>query len=826
MSSNEEDYNDNDTQAAKKRRIQRACDVCRRKKIRCDGGQMPGHRCSNCIAYNFECTYVEAAKKRGPPKGYVERLESRVEKLEKVLTKLYPDSDILKDLDSIVDTDAWLVEYLPRMAVKKPDETLVMTARHPTEIATSVLRKVTQPVEFQPDDELPNIMLAESLRQLKLSDHDKNRFFGKSSGAMLVQTAMELKNEYTGDRRPILGSKRDEFWDMRPWECITEDAPKATFVFPDDDLIAVLVDLYFAKLNILLPLLHRPTFQKLLDEKLHLRDDSFAVVLLLVCAIGSRFSDDPRCLLDGVDDLDSGGWKWYYQVQRVRKSVLMPHNLFDLQYYCLSVMFLQGSTTAQQQCWSLIGIGIRMLQDIGAHRRKAGTTLNNLTVEDELTKRVFCFDVDFPVECDDEYWEHPDPSKRFKQPPNTPSYVTGFVLHLKLHQVLMVVLRTIFTNACEVRWDPNRENDIFFSQSVSLYCTYYYIQILIHRSFIPSPRQQPRLTFPSLAICTNAARSGCHIVDVAGRRGLVALPHLQMAAFTCGIVLLLNMWNSKRLGLSIDLKKEINDINKCMQTLRRAEARWATAGRLWDIMFELASVGDLPLPKSSPPAHSNKRDRGVDSPTSSVAQTSHSSASTPEVAPRVIAGSRRAAVKTSQLHSPVQESLPPLPLPVYSNELGSLPVNGQTQYLASPGSSIPQQNFGFWPHNGMMGTNNGPSVAPPFQTAPAPIPGDMDLYNQIGLNYDSVFAPPSMPMDMGVFGAGDPAMGLQQPLGNMPDQAQFCGIGPGPNLQELIDSDSVTMWSNPPSGYDLDDWNTYLTNVSELTHGMTHPPPA
>lgn len=29
-----------------------------------DGGQMPNNRCSNCIAYNLDCTYVEAAKVR------------------------------------------------------------------------------------------------------------------------------------------------------------------------------------------------------------------------------------------------------------------------------------------------------------------------------------------------------------------------------------------------------------------------------------------------------------------------------------------------------------------------------------------------------------------------------------------------------------------------------------------------------------------------------------------------------------------------------------------------------------------------------------------
>ena len=100
MSSNEDDYNDGDNlsaQNSKKRRIQRACDICRRKKsmskMQCrrniflycifssmlvsfssyraspilisiigDGVQMPGNRCSNCVSYSLECTYVEASK--------------------------------------------------------------------------------------------------------------------------------------------------------------------------------------------------------------------------------------------------------------------------------------------------------------------------------------------------------------------------------------------------------------------------------------------------------------------------------------------------------------------------------------------------------------------------------------------------------------------------------------------------------------------------------------------------------------------------------------------------------------------------------------------
>ena len=69
-----------------------------------------------------------------------------------------------------------------------------------------------------------------------------------------------------------------------------------------------------------------------------------------------------------------------------------------------------------------------------------------------------------------------------------------------------------------VRWDPNREDDNSFNQSVFLYTTYYYIQMIIHRPFISSPRKPSPLSFPSLAICTNAARSCSHIVDIQRKR--------------------------------------------------------------------------------------------------------------------------------------------------------------------------------------------------------------------------------------------------------------------------------------------------------------------
>ena len=44
-----------------------ACDVCRRRKLRCDG-QTPS--CSNCTLYKVPCNYAKTRNKPGPRKGW------------------------------------------------------------------------------------------------------------------------------------------------------------------------------------------------------------------------------------------------------------------------------------------------------------------------------------------------------------------------------------------------------------------------------------------------------------------------------------------------------------------------------------------------------------------------------------------------------------------------------------------------------------------------------------------------------------------------------------------------------------------------------------
>ena len=69
-----------------------------------------------------------------------------------------------------------------------------------------------------------------------------------------------------------------------------------------------------------------------------------------------------------------------------------------------------------------------------------------------------------------------------------------------------------------VRWDPNQKDSTFFDHTVLLYSTFFYIQIQVHRPFLT---KKSDLSLVSLAICTNAARSCIHLLEVASTRGLV-----------------------------------------------------------------------------------------------------------------------------------------------------------------------------------------------------------------------------------------------------------------------------------------------------------------
>ncbi|KAI0339080.1 hypothetical protein BDW22DRAFT_1431991 [Trametopsis cervina] len=922
--SSEEESDPTLAQGRKKKRRMRACDMCRRRKVRCDGGQMPNGVCTNCITFKYKCTYVQSAPKRLPDSGYLESLETQMAEMRTLLNKyrqLYPDVEHSDDPNCSISRASPFPDISTTPSSSLPPTSTPALTPASIPMSPSAAELNDQEPELDPsDDEISTRRsLARNFENLVVTPQHED-YLGKSSSMMLLQAALETREQYvaggsagTGaekqdsetsfdtdkgkakatdsdDMPPgtrISMSERVEFWEEHPW-VVESMSEQYSFVFPPMGLIQDLTELYFLHYNLYTPLLHRPTFERNLKESLHTRDRGFGAVVLMVCALGSRASDDPRVLLDEAvqhaeshrgtslktQPFHSAGWKWFRQVQATRRVMsFIPANVYDIQVAYFAAVFSWG-TLSSQMSWVCVGYGIRLAQVVGAHRKKSYSAPP--TVEQELLKRAFWalvyldrlhssvlgrpsaiqdedFDVDLPSTCDDEYWIHPDPAQAFKQPEGRPSQGVFFTCLLRLSQIHAFALRTIYSiNKSKallglvgqdwqqrivaeidsalnrwidsipphLRWDPRMENIVFLNQSACLYTAYYTVQIVVHRPFIPSPRKSSPVSFPSLAICTNAARSCIHVLDEQWRRtGSGSHLHQQYALFSSPIILMLNIWGSKKSITSAESMREMQDVHKAMNMMKSLEPRWPSAGRIWDILSSLLNIGDLPLPER--PLGRHKRPHsGPDE------QTEQQPSQAPEE--RQLAGSKR-VYQYQQQHQGQPALTPPNdPLPIYSQQLGSLPLHPFSENQAESSSGTDAA----W--NAMYGAP--PSAVPTHSTGDNLLADDIAMQPSIDPSFEALFnmltpaqyqqsqmspiVPGALPQHSSEFVQTSSLNdAVWQSLGAGPSAAHASQRAQGDSAfphaaSETLDSDTLEMWSTAPSGFAWEDWGTYVTNFN------------
>jgi hypothetical protein len=73
------------------------------------------------------------------------------------------------------------------------------------------------------------------------------------------------------------------------------------YTFLETDLIDQLIGLYFTHINLFLPCLHRPTFERHLHDGLYFRNQAFASVVLYLCACAAALLGRPTRVSRGHD---------------------------------------------------------------------------------------------------------------------------------------------------------------------------------------------------------------------------------------------------------------------------------------------------------------------------------------------------------------------------------------------------------------------------------------------------------------------------------------------------------------------------------------------
>ncbi|MCJ1312871.1 hypothetical protein MMC25_006547, partial [Agyrium rufum] len=276
------------------------------RKTRCDPG-VP--RCGPCERNNQECEYYDAAKKKNISRTYIVYLQNKVHELEQELA---------------------LVKH------HGPDPFL----------------------------EPESIMRQAGL--VKVVEADESRFLGPSSGIAMTRLVMELakRNVATKNIKDIIPENqaqqiKDRFA-LESSKPTSKVYPLISSVaapsLPTLDLTQRLVDTFNSNSQVLLPVLHEPTFAQDVYAVYHGSTDPYKnFVLRMVIAISMQTLDTQFA---GLAD------SYYLAALAHLENAIRPMNIGTLQCFALIAQYSVVTPTRTASYW-VVGLATRLCQEMG-----------------------------------------------------------------------------------------------------------------------------------------------------------------------------------------------------------------------------------------------------------------------------------------------------------------------------------------------------------------------------------------------------------------------------------------------------------------------------
>ncbi|OAL75137.1 C6 transcription factor [Trichophyton violaceum] len=434
----------------KRRRVTRACDECRRKKIKCDGKQP----CTHCTVYSYECTYDKPSnRRRNPAPQYIEALESRLQKAERLLRALVPEID----LDD------------PRYDGCCVEEILALLKNNTSEPPRKPEPKL--PAAAEPCDESLLESMVDNTGSLDLDDEGHWDYHGHSSGLIFVRRVRKQIGNIAPEgqlpqklpRMPLRLEKMKS----------TSDSPIDTHLSPVHDLPSKKEARKFCTHALedaccIMRFLHKPTFWAMFDrvydtplEQFSNEENSFLPLLYLALAVGCLFRGPGDCTLEksGYESAVDQGFQ-YFKAGRQLLDITECRDLTSLQAVCFMILFLQASANIRT-CYSYIGIALRAAVRLGLHR---SVSVKFNPIELETRKRIFWVvrkmdvhvstilglpsmlsedDIDqtYPMAVDDEFITK---DGILSMPKNYICLMQGANAHMRLGHIMLKVMKYIY----------------------------------------------------------------------------------------------------------------------------------------------------------------------------------------------------------------------------------------------------------------------------------------------------------------------------------------------------------------------------------------------
>ncbi|TIB28757.1 hypothetical protein E3P86_03806 [Wallemia ichthyophaga] len=472
MPSSTSDTADGAPPTIKRLRLSRACDRCRKRKVKCD----EGHPCQACQLAHTACTFVEEAPAPKPRKNQNEKnvaeLEARMGALERVLGAIPPSiaQAALSKLDTALsDTDTDTITHDTHDKHDKHDSLADQLAALSLSPSYLYLDHQGNPAWAGPTSGLPLIDMLNS----------------RERGSDSSEGEIEQRQRDQRDQRDQRNQEHHHHQPHHLQDCLPGRKPKHTGIEPvlvwtqvsshiPIDLINTLIRTYMATTHLLWPFLHIPTFLQDYATPSAWGEPGFASLVVAICTIASRHIDDVRVRSDAADPASSG--RSYLVLYERLREIQNAHggtgsgNVYYIQSTFLIAIYLIGSGKLGR-AFATLAKSITLSIDSGLHRSLEHYDLGtDMGVWMEVRKRtfwsVFCWDkqaaaafgrppmirlrdcdLDEPLDVDDEHLASvlSGAQSTSTSTSTSTSRIRPFIHMIRLHVVLERVLDGVNT---------------------------------------------------------------------------------------------------------------------------------------------------------------------------------------------------------------------------------------------------------------------------------------------------------------------------------------------------------------------------------------------
>ncbi|KAI0092813.1 fungal-specific transcription factor domain-containing protein [Irpex rosettiformis] len=621
-----------------RRRVWRACESCRRKKIKCDGTEPT---CSQCATSKTQCTWLQTKDRAALSRHYVQELEARLLHMETLFQQVAP---ILEQVGQAGGIDTSKLGLTPGDASSNIPPQPVLSNINESE-ENNETDSPANPVKLEDE-------VSESFGQLALDEHGQMRWIGSSSTMSLINSFRSLTSAPLHRVSPMeddpLGpgpSVNKLYFPASVLFGKVHALPSPEEVeFPPRDLADKLVDAYFSRFHFLFPIIDKPNFllrytnvmNNVGDAGLAARETAFIALTNSVFACAVKLIEDPRLRIEG-DDAAGMGMIYYERALILQYISHASMQVEHVQCFLLMSSFL-CSVNCLPQAWIIVGQAIRIAQDIGLHRSPRRLLIS--PIEKETRRKVWwgCYildrmlaltlgrpmgiderdcDVELPADVDDEHLS--DYFAGATMAREVPFLMKGFLELISLYEISGKVLRQVYSlDKCKEYLEPEKRAELnrsvesldkalmkwcddlppVFKNSpahekhvsmAAVLCTHYYsILLTLHRNFLPVKPDQPILP-RSTAKAVSTARACIHLAPSI-RNVVPPCYHLAFFIqnlFSSAVIILLYSMHTTNLGAS---QMAMDEAKSCLGILEGWEGYWPGARKCKELLEDLAAT--------------------------------------------------------------------------------------------------------------------------------------------------------------------------------------------------------------------------------------------